>query len=51
MLELGHVMLQLVQIVCLDLQVLVNLVGFLFQRTVLLSNLLQLDLIFLALAH
>ena len=39
-LQLGDVVLQFVQIVCLDLQILIDLVRFLLKQAVLLSDLL-----------
>ena len=45
MLQLGNIVLQFVQIVCLDLQVLINLVRFLLKHAVLLSDLLKIEFV------
>ena len=45
MLQLGNIVLQFIQIVCLDLQVLVDLVRFLFKHAVLLSDLLKIEFV------
>ena len=50
MLQLGNVVLQFVQIVCLDLQVLVNLVRFLLKHAIFLSDLLKIEFVPLVLS-